>query len=655
MKRKMKRFAALVLSFSMIVSLGACTNKDSKVEEEDGVEASADLFLDALVNLKAKSIKKLNKELGLGKNIQEELNEIAENEYVQVVMKKATYTIDPESIEENTKKKKASCEATVTLPDYERALDDADDFEDFEELIDSQKEKKYKEVTLELEFDIEDDQYVMDSEVAGDAIEDLYDDMIESIEDFEWYNRKIPTTPTTTTETMTPPTTTEEYVPPTTDYYDGVTTAIESYGNGSIEINMFAMSPEVPGMVKRFMADNPDMASKYRVTAMVSANTGGAYVTKLNAALTAGGDGAPDIYVAEADYILPYTQGDLSSLAAPYADFIDNVDGKLKTAGIAQYTVDLGTNPDGKLVALCYQCTGGAMIYSASIAKEVFGSDDPAEVKKAVGGGSGNWDTFKQAAAKLNAAGYAACADFGDLWNVCEKAASTPWVVDGKVNIDPQRDAYMDLIKEAYDNNWTNETGNWNDAWYAAMNGESRDPKTNETRKVFAFFGPAWLINYTMGDHSANTKGDWRVCESPVGFWWGGSWLCVNKKGIQDADKKIFLSKFVEWVTLDCSDTGLQYLWASGAMNDNGTKDTVASSTVLAKVKGDMALLGGQDAFPIFISATSFASAKCKCLYDDQLNGVFMDNAADYARGKISKQDAINNFKDACAEKGIEI
>lgn len=90
-------------------------------------------------------------------------------------------------------------------------------------------------------------------------------------------------------------------------------------------------------------------------------------------------------------------------------------------------------------------------------------------------------------------------------------------------------------------------------------------------------------------------------------------------------------------------------------MNDNGTKDTVASSTVLAKVKGDMALLGGQDAFPIFISATSFASAKCKSLYDDQLNGVFTDNAADYARGKISKEDAINNFKDACAEKGIEI
>ena len=436
------------------------------------------------------------------------------------------------------------------------------------------------------------------------------------------------------------------------------TTLMETYGTGSIEINMFAMSPEVPGMVKRFMADNADMASKYKVTAMVAANTNGAYVTKLNAALTAGGDGAPDIYVAEADYVLPYTQGDLSQFAAPYGDFIDNAEGKVKDAEIAQYTVDLGTNTDGKLVALCYQCTGGAMIYSASIAKEVFGVDDPAEVSKVVCGDKGNWDTFKEACKKLADKGYAAVADLGDLWNVCEKAATTPWVVDGKVNIDPQREAYLDLCKDMIDNNWCNETGTWNDAWYAAMKGQSKDPKTNNERKVFCFFGPAWLINYVMGNHSVDEAtgfGDWRVCKPPVGFWWGGSWLVVNKKGVEDADKKEFLSKFVEWVTLDASNTGLQYLWATGALNDNGTKDTVASNKVLSQVKGDMAILGGQDAFPVFIEATNFASAKAKSKWDDQLNGTFTDNAGDYARGKIDKETAINNFKDACAEKGIEI
>ena len=460
-----------------------------------------------------------------------------------------------------------------------------------------------------------------------------------------------------TTKPATVATTTAEPSPTTAEFtlQNGQTTALLTYGSGPVEIFLSTMSSEVPLFVKVFMDQNPDMASKYRVTCFICSNTGRAYETWLNSSLVAGGSAAPDIYVAEADYILPYTQGEFSRYAAPYDTFIDDFSGKIKAAQIAQYTIDLGTNTDGRVLGLAYQNTGGAMIYSASIAKEVFGSDDPSTVKAAVGGGSGSWDTFRQAAAKLKDAGYAVCADFVDLWNVCEKAGSTPWVVNGKVYIDPQREAYMDLIKDAYDNNWTNETGTWNDAWYAAMNGESRDPKTNEKRRVFAFFGPAWLINYTMSGHSNNTIGDWRVCESPVGFWWGGSWLCVNKAASLNPDKREFVSRFVEWVTLDTSDSGLQYLWATGAMNDNGTKDTVASATVLAKVKGDMALLGGQDAFPIFISATSFASAKCKSIYDSQLNSQFINNAADYANGQKSKDEAINSFKQYCKSMGLDV
>ena len=429
-----------------------------------------------------------------------------------------------------------------------------------------------------------------------------------------------------------------------------VTTAIESYGTGSIEINMFAMSPEVPGMVKRFMADNPDMASKYKVTAMVSANTNGAYVTKLNAALTAGGDGAPDIYVAEADYILPYTQGDLSSLAAPYADFIDNVDGKLKDAQIAQYTIDLGTNTDGKLVALCYQCTGGAMIYSASIAKEVFGSDDPAAIEEAFGAGSQNWDKFWEAADKLKAANVAVVSGLGDIWNVSEKASQTPWVVDGKLNIDPQREAYIEMAKKLIDGGYTNDTTAWQPAWNADMRGEG-------DKKVFAYFGPAWLINYVMAGQCEGTDayGDWRVCTPPVGFWWGGSWLLANKQVLDNADKKEFVSKFIEWVTLDASENGLQNGWANGTSGIASAKDTVSSGKVMATAKGDMEFLGGQNPFDIFVKATSFASAKCKCEYDADLNGTFQDLVNQYAHGKITKDELMDKFNDTAEAKDIEV
>ncbi len=436
------------------------------------------------------------------------------------------------------------------------------------------------------------------------------------------------------------------------------TTAVLSMGTGDIAINVYAMSNEVPGMIEEFFKRNPDMASKYKVTALVSNNDGNGYETKLNAALSAGGDIAPDLYVAEADYILPYTQGDLSSFAAPYSSFIDGVDGKITEADIAKYTVELGTNTSGELVALCYQCTGGAMIYSAKIAKEVFGGDDAATVEAAIGAGSGSWDKFIEAAGKLKEKGYATVSALGDLWNVCEKAAQTPWVVDGALKIDPQREKYLDLCKTFIENDYTNDASAWAESWYADMQGVGKDPQTNETRKCFCFFGPAWLINYVMGGQSTTPEtgfGDWRVCQPPVGFWWGGSWLCVNKAAVENADKKEFLSKFVEWVTLDCTKDGLQYAWANGLMNENGTKDTVASGTVMKMSDGSMDFLGGQNPFDAFVKATAFASAKCKSLYDASLNGTWQNCGSAYGHGDKDKDTVIAEFKDAAAEIGLEV
>ena len=180
-------------------------------------------------------------------------------------------------------------------------------------------------------------------------------------------------------------------------------TQTEVIGTGEITLNVYAMSAEVPGMIEEYFKRNPDVASKYKIEAMVSSNDNQAYETKLNAALAAGGSDAPDLYVAEADYLLPYTVGELSTFAAPYADFIDDVDGKIATADVAKYVQELGTNADGKLVALNYQCTGGAMIYRTDLAEEVLGAKTPEEVEAAIGAGSQSWDKFWEVADKMKA------------------------------------------------------------------------------------------------------------------------------------------------------------------------------------------------------------------------------------------------------------
>nr|MCR5223428.1 carbohydrate ABC transporter substrate-binding protein [Lachnospiraceae bacterium] len=286
----------------------------------------------------------------------------------------------------------------------------------------------------------------------------------------------------------------------------------EAPAEGDNVINLWSFTDEIPGMVDKFLEANPDFG--YTVNTTIIATTDGAYQPALDAALAAGGAEAPDIYAAEAAFILKYSQGDACQYAAPYKDLGIDVDAEIKDADIAQYTVDIGTNPDGDVVALGYQATGGAFIYRRSIAKDVFGSDDPETVAAEIGAGSQNFDKFFEAAEKLKAKGYAIVSGDGDLWHAVENSSDQGWIVDGKLTIDPKREAFLDYSKTLKDNGYHNDTQDWTDAWFADMKDEG--PKG-----VFAFFGPAWLINYTLAPNCGGeavgegTYGDWAVCAPP--------------------------------------------------------------------------------------------------------------------------------------------
>ena len=121
--------------------------------------------------------------------------------------------------------------------------------------------------------------------------------------------------------------------------------------DGDNVINLWSFTDEIPGMVDKYIEDHPDFG--YTVNTTIIATTDGAYQPALDQALAAGGADAPDIYAAEAAFILKYAQGDASEYAAAYEDLGIDVAAKLAEADIAQYTVDIGTRPsDGKLVGL---------------------------------------------------------------------------------------------------------------------------------------------------------------------------------------------------------------------------------------------------------------------------------------------------------------
>jgi len=413
-------------------------------------------------------------------------------------------------------------------------------------------------------------------------------------------------------------------------------------------INLWAFTDEVPKMVDYYLTQNPDFAEKYEVNTTIIATDGGGYQTALDQALAAGGADAPDMYCAEAAFILKYAQGDASQYAAAYEDIIPDVADQMKAADIAQYSADIATRPaDGKLVGLGYQATGGAFIYRASIAEAVFGSADPAVVEEKIGAGTGNWEKFWEAAAELKAAGYPIVSGDGDIWHAVENSSESGWIVDGKLNIDAKRAEFFEISKKLKDNKWHNDTQDWTDAWYADMAGTSETP-------CFGFFGPAWLVNYTIAPQADGNPsfGDWRVCAPPVGFFWGGTWLLANK----DTDVADGVAEIIEWITLDCTKDGLQYAWANGTVdwdNDATTatsKDCVASGTVMAMSEGTVDLLGGQDMFPAFIAGNAYANGKCLTQYDETINGYFRDQVRQYTSGEKTVDEATEAFKQLCAD-----
>ncbi len=399
-----------------------------------------------------------------------------------------------------------------------------------------------------------------------------------------------------------------------------------------VTLNVWSFTDEVPKMIDKFLEMHPDFAAKYDINTTIIATTEGAYQPALDQALAGGGKDAPDLYTAEAAFVLKYAQGAASQYAAPYKELGIDVDKEVKDADIAQYTVDIGTNPNGDLVGLGYQATGGAYIYRRSIAKDVWGTDDPDEIAKIIGPG---WDKFYAAAADLKAKGYGIVSGDGDIWHAIENSSEKGWVVDGKFYMDPKREAFLDFSKELKDKGYHNDTQDWQDAWYADM-------KDAGEKKIFGFFGPAWLINYVMAGNSGDTYGDWAVCEPPVGFFWGGTWVFAS----ESSEKKEAVGQIIDWITLDTTEQGLQYMWANGTLNgEGGTKDTVASGTVMAKSDGTLEFLGGQDMFKIFIPANQFANGKNLTQYDENINLYWRDQVRAYTAGEKSREDAIKGLK----------
>lgn len=193
----------------------------------------------------------------------------------------------------------------------------------------------------------------------------------------------------------------------------------------------------------------------------------------------AAADDKIDLFLVEADYALKYVNTDYTMSVADLGITDEEV------ADQYQYTKDVMTDSDGNLKGLSWQGCPGAMIYRRDIAKEVFGSDDPAEVQKKVA----DWDTFKATAEELKEKGYQMTSTVNDAYRVFSNNVTSPWVVDGKITVDDNIKNWVDMSKEMVDAGETATYELWSDDWSKGFFKDSN---------VFSYFGPAWFIDFSM-------------------------------------------------------------------------------------------------------------------------------------------------------------
>ena len=424
-----------------------------------------------------------------------------------------------------------------------------------------------------------------------------------------------------------------------------------------IEINLLCHTDEQIKMIDKYIKSHP--GCNIHLNYEIVETTNGQYTSFLDDALTGKSDKfIPDIYTAEAGFVLRYTKGQMSQYALPYKDFISNLDSKITDAEIAQYTVDIGKNADKEIAGLAYQTTGGAFIYRRSVAENVWGSQasDISFVENKIGAGSGKWDEFWNAAAACKEKGVAIVSGDGDLWHPVEASAEKGWVVNGKLHIDSKREAFLDYSKDLWQNEYSNKTVEWSEDW-------NNDARGAGVKPVLGFFGPAWLLNYALAeeckkDADTSNDTDWAICQSPVGFSWGGTWVLANKKLTEDTSdegkKKLeAISKIIEWMTLDASEGGLQYQWANGLLEN--TKDTVASKVVMDKSNGELDFLGGQNMYTAYSIANANAKADTLTEYDEKINTLWRFEVNKYAEGLTTREQALLNFKIAVySQLGLE-
>lgn len=356
-----------------------------------------------------------------------------------------------------------------------------------------------------------------------------------------------------------------------------------------------------------------------------------AYQNNLDETLLGQADAAADdkidIFLVEADYAGKYVNTEyslaLSELGITDADLANQY----------KYTQDVVTDTNGNLKGSSWQGCPGVLIYSRTVAEEVLGTQDPAEVQEYVK----DWATFQETAATMKDAGYYMTASANDSYRVYSNNVTSKWVEDGVINIDENIMNWVADSKAMVDAGYTNTYDLWSDDWSKGFYPEG---------KVFCYFGPAWFVDFCMAadaEGSIANAGQWGACSGPQGFFWGGTWMCPAT----GTDNPTLVKDLI--LTMTANDDVLKEI----VVDDN---DFTNSKPVMDAMAADESysskVLGGQNPLGMYCAGVEKIDLSNLTDYDQGCNEEFQTAMKGYFEGTYATEDeAIAAFYAAVLEK----
>jgi len=427
--------------------------------------------------------------------------------------------------------------------------------------------------------------------------------------------------------------------------------ATDAPAAGKTVLNVWSFTNEINTMAIAFEGKHPDVDVVYTMIPM----TNGEYQTKLKAAI--GTADTPDVIALEAAFVKEYVE----------ADFLADLGELLPAADAAKtypFVTDVGTN-DGVIKAFAYQATPGAVFYRRSLAKEYFGTDDPAEIQ-ALMSDLDKFIAMAEVVKEKSGGNTYMVGSSGDFQNPFFANRAQPWIVDGALTVDPMVEKYVETAKLFRDNGYEAQAQQWQEGWFAGMNDSLVDAEGNP-KQVFSYFLPTWGLPYVLApnaksaDGAHDTSGDWGVVTGPLPYQWGGTWL-----GAMAESPNLELAKeFIRFSTLD--EENLTN-WATGVYTNEYLKaidpevaddqaqapgDFVSSQVVVEKITSSFddselsAFLAGQNSYAGFAEAAPSVNAKLMTGSDDAIQRALNDPINQYLNGEIDLETMWATWKDS--------